>query len=254
VAKSAVKNNGKKKKPDDYHGFRIFLVICFIVTAIVCVLLLLAVIHTHLYGVTASRQEHASLLELAEALDLFESADEHRPYVSVFDREMREINPDYVCWISIDGTGINYPVVRGNDNERYLNRTFYGEDNIYGAIFMDYRCRDENTPNIIIYGHNTRTGDMFSGLHRFLNARYITEHPVIVLKINDRYLEYEIVTARKTNINDPAYFLDFSAPGSFTAFLERNGAPLDATQIITLSTCVSAGNNDERVIVQGVRR
>ena len=59
--------------------------------------------------------------------------------------------------------------------------------------------------------------------------------------------------ARMTDINDPAYYLDFSKPDSYETFLKRNGAPPDAEQIITLSTCVGTGN-DRRMIVQGALR
>jgi sortase B len=119
---------------------------------------------------------------------------------------------------------------------------------------MDYRCAGEYVPHIIIYGHNTRYGDMFRELHRFLDEQFLAEYPIITLKVNDRTVEYEIFSARKTDIYDPAYHLDFSAPGSFRAFAERNGAPPNAAQIITLSTCVSGNNDDERVIVQGALR
>jgi hypothetical protein len=77
---------------------------------------------------------------------------------------------------------------------------------------------------------------------------------VITLIVNDRIVEYEVFSARATNINDPAYFLDFSTAGSFVTFLERCGAPADARQIITLSTCVSGNDKDERVVVQGSLR
>jgi len=198
------------------------------------------------------QRERASLLELAETLESEKSP--AYTYLSAFDSEMRQINPDYLCWIQIENTTIDYPVVRGNDNEQYLNRSFYGERNRYGAVFMDYRCIGDYVPHIIIYGHNSRRGDMFSDLHNFLDERYLAEHPIITLKVNDRIVEYEIYSARKTDINDPAYFLDFSTPGSFRAFAERCGAPLDAAQIITLSTCVSGNNRNERIIVQGALR
>ena len=160
----------------------------------------------------------------------------------------------YICWIKIEGTKVDYPVVRGNDNEKYLHTSFSGEENILGALFMDYRCAGEQVPHIIIYGHNGREGDMFGDLWRFLDRQFLAGHPVITLKVNDRIVEYEIFSARKTDVTDQAYFLDFSAPGSFQAFAERNGAPQGAAQIITLSTCYSGDNDDERVIVQGVLR
>ena len=173
------------------------------------------------------------------------------PHVSLFDEAMREINPDYVAWLSIGGTVIDYPVVRGPDNEKYLNLSFFGETNSHGTLFMDYRNIGEHVPHIIIYGHNTRTGDKFGELRNFLDPIFFASNNTITLMANDRIVEFEIFAARRTNVHDYAYFLDFNEPGAFHAFLERTGAPPNAVQVITLSTCVSRGNDDERMIVQG---
>ena len=209
-----------------------------------------------------TREEIASLpvpVPVPEATDLAEAPvplaeAAAQPHSSEFDAEMRGINPDYICWLKIDDTEISYPVVRGEDNETYLGMSFYGESNYFGSLFMDYRCMGDSVPNIIIFGHNSRQGDMFGTLRNYLNEDYLENHPVITLVANDRAVEYEVFSARRTNVDDPAYFLDFSEPGAFGGFLERCGAPADAAQVLTLSTCVSGDDKDERVIVQGALR
>jgi sortase B len=168
-----------------------------------------------------------------------------------FDTAMADINPDYICWLKIEGTAVDFPVVRSDDNEKYLNLTFYGQENVYGSIFMDYRCAGTNVPHILIYGHNTKDGDMFGSLRDFLNKDYRAKHKIISLTINNRVNEYEIFDARMTDVDDPAYNLSFNGPEAFPAFAEECGADEDAKQIITLSTCVSGNDKDERVIVQG---
>jgi len=245
-----------------------------IVAIIICgsiALFLTLMVMGNACNIRASRIEYDSLREIADDYEASRAEYEHlreiagenigMAYTSAFDEEMRRINPDYICWIRIDGTGIDYPVVRGSDNERYLKTSFSGEEKIAGTIFMDYRNvgefltykSGESLQHIIIYGHNLQRGGMFTDLRKFLNAQFLEENNIITLTANDRTVEFEIFSARLSDVNDPAYFLNFDASHSFPRFANRIDAPLIATQIITLSTCVSGGSDDARVIVQGYR-
>lgn len=47
-------------------------------------------------------------------------------------------NNDFVGWINIDGTEIDYPVVQADDNDYYLNHNFDREKESRGTVFMDY--------------------------------------------------------------------------------------------------------------------
>jgi sortase B len=207
--------------------------------------LLVAALGRNGSDLSESKQEYE---DLAQTVVNAQAAE----YVSEFDEEMRGINGDYVFWLTIDGTTIDYPVVRGADNETYLSRSFYGEDNKFGALFIDYRCVGDYVPHIIVFGHNTQSGHMFGDLKNFLDEDFLKEHPTITVTIGGRSVEYEIVKVRQTDVNDPVYDLDFSVPGSFAAFIRRCGISQLPEQVITLSTCVSRGNDAERVIVQGI--
>ncbi|MCL2049206.1 MAG: class B sortase [Defluviitaleaceae bacterium] len=175
-------------------------------------------------------------------------------FPNALDEEMRAINPDYLGMVRIDGTPVNFPVVRGAENEKYLSTTFQGAENVLGAIFMDSRSVGEYVPHIIIYGHqaNDTGGEwlMFGMLNYFLNEQYTAQHPIITLMTNDTIAEFEIFSVRATDVYDPAYKLHVDDAKSFAEFLEANHAPADAVQILTLSTCIGAGN-DRRLVVQG---
>lgn len=215
-------------------------------------------IMAHFNSLRASGAEYDSLRDVANNT---QSSGVSDAQVSELDLEMLKINPDYICWIRVEGTNIDHPVVQGEDNEKYLTTSFSGDYNMAGSIFMDYRVEGEiaaytageSLPHIIIYGHNTNGGGMFSDLRKFQNEQFFDENRTITLIINDVEVRYEIFSARHSNINDPAYFLNFEAPRSFYGFANRIDAPMAATQIITLSTCVSTGDSDERFIVQGYR-
>jgi sortase B len=161
-----------------------------------------------------------------------------------------EINPDYTCWIRIDGTGIDYPVARGEDNEKYLSTTFMCESNKSGAIFMDSRCTDGFDGLAILYGHNMKDGTMFAGLNRYCEDGYLAENPDITVITRDgETLVYRIFAVRVTDITDMTYTLpdkDWEARESYMAALDSSR---NVERALVLSTCVSGGNEDERLLV-----
>ena len=77
-------------------------------------------------------------------------------------------NPDTVAWLYVPNTKINYPVVRGEDNEYYLTHSFDGDEGWlanYGTVFLDYRNNpDWSDASYFIYGHHMNDGSMFSDL------------------------------------------------------------------------------------------
>jgi sortase B len=190
-------------------------------------------------------------INIAEQSDLHDKPDTYIETADGVSNKLTSINPDYKCWIKIEGTIVDYPVVRAGDNEKYLNLTFFGEKNKYGTLFMDYRCDLEKSPHIIIYGHNTKNGEFFGSLNKYLDKKYKDAHTTVTLIMNEKVVNYEIFAVRKSTIKDQAYRLDFKTPGSFGEFAERCGAPEDTAQILTLSTCVSGNDNNERILIQG---
>ena len=49
------------------------------------------------------------------------------------------ITDEMVAWLTIDGTNIDYPVMQGSDNSRFLNIDPFGEYSLSGSIFLDSR-------------------------------------------------------------------------------------------------------------------
>ena len=166
--------------------------------------------------------------------------------------ELAALNRDFIGWITI-GSSIDYPVVRGSDNTKYMNTTFLGHRNTAGAIFMDYRhTRGFDEPVSTIYGHHTRDGSMFSALVQYLNPAHIRSSPTINITARDgRTFTYRIFDARLTDAWDEAYTIGISdsarAAGAFT------GAPANASHFMLLSTCTRSRNDDERILVLAAR-
>ena len=89
-------------------------------------------------------------------------------------------NPDTVGWLYAPDTRISYPVVKGNENEYYLYRTFERVYDGFGTIYFDYRCsRDLSDPSCVIYGHNMQNGSMFADLMKYEDPEWYKEHPAL---------------------------------------------------------------------------
>lgn len=92
---------------------------------------------------------------------------------------LTELNADLVGWITIDGTGIDYPVVQAQDNQFYLTQNFEREKDRHGAIFMDFRCRPGDWENTILYGHHMKDGTMFRALSDYKKEEFYESHQKI---------------------------------------------------------------------------
>ena len=57
-------------------------------------------------------------------------------------------NPDFIAWLRIPGTNVDYPVVQTDDPDDYLNHTFSGKSSVVGTLFSladaDYAAPGRN--------------------------------------------------------------------------------------------------------------
>ena len=172
--------------------------------------------------------------------------DEPEPVV-----DLLEINPDYIGWIKIEGTPIDYPVVQGRDNERYVRLTFTGEYNRAGTIFMDWKSKGAFESSIpLLYGHNLRDGGMFAHLHNYRYKSFLDEHPMInIVTKDDEALTYRIFAVVLTSVFDDLFTLFDKSQDNIERYFAGHGAPEATERFLALSTCVGRGDDDERLLV-----
>jgi len=171
--------------------------------------------------------------------------------------DLTNINPDYVGWIRINGTEIDYPVVQGTDNTKYLTTTFTGENNPSGTIFMDSACTNGFDFFTILHGHNMRDGSMFAGLHRFTDNRFRADFSEIIVYSPTRgILTYKIFAVKLTNIYDEVFNLPtqgIAERGRYFADFGFSEEDLrDNLDIMVLATC-TLGERNERLLVFSAR-
>lgn len=104
----------------------------------------------------------------------FEINSETQEVVKIDWNYLKSVNEDVIAWIEIEGTNINYPILKEKDTY-YLHHTFDRKYNSNGSIFTtnSYPFVDAET---IVYGHNMRNGSMFSKLGKYLNEDFLYSH------------------------------------------------------------------------------
>ena len=206
----------------------------------------------------AAGTEYESLADIAYIKD--GEAGNGANYQSPIDfAALTAINPDVIGWIVIDGTNIDYPIVQGSDNDAYLHKTFSGERNSSGSIFLDCRnAPDFSDRNSIIYGHKMKNGSMFAGLTQYKEQGFYEQHPAFTIYTPDAEYRCEVFAAYVTSGVSEAYTLDFNGDVDFAEYIndavsrslvQTGVAPTAKDRIVTLSTCDYTYDN-ARMVVQ----
>ncbi len=176
---------------------------------------------------------------------------------------LREINPDYVFWLQIPETVIDYPVVY-KDNDYYLRRDFYGEKNKHGTIFLDVSCglSDEF---LLLHGHNMKDGTMFGSLRNFKDNVYRSQHKEIILGMDKEEVRFQIVAGAIVDLYDAERFVFEVLPETeaetrlYFAELKEHALWCDyfewepGQRVVLLSTC-DYGSEEERFVVIAVEK
>ena len=177
-------------------------------------------------------------------------------------------NGDFVAWLKIPGTKINYPVVWTDRVDYYLTHTFSGKESKIGTLFSLGKT-DYQTPgrNIAVYGHHITTsgGNMFQPLMSYKKKSYFETHKTVYFDTLYDLGEYTIFAVINIKSTDwDASTASFDSDQSFLSFVNRaRAASLYDTgvevnendHILTLITCDRDYHNpDGRLIVMAVKQ
>ncbi len=178
-------------------------------------------------------------------------------------------NNDFVGWISIEGTNIDYPVMQTVDTPNYyLKRNFDKQYSDYGVPYVQENCDLEFSDNCVLYGHHMNNGTMFSDLCKYADEDFYREHKTIRFDTLSDFGEYEVIAAFKTaayseqgfkyyhfTLADSAEDFDTYIAKCKELSLYDTGVTAEyGDRLITLSTCEYSRPNGRMVVVakQGV--
>ena len=185
---------------------------------------------------------------------------------------LAEENPDMIGWISIADTPVDYPVMyTPEEPQYYLNRDFDRKYTAEGMPFLDARC-DAAAPsdNLIVYGHNMRSGRMFGTLSRYRDEEYRQAHSLISFDTLTERRMYRLyagfvirLAGNEQDADTMCYRVDLTSDGEqlqalldyasqHALFIDPEVEPRLQDQLLTLSTCTSVRRN-ERFVLMAVR-
>ena len=174
-------------------------------------------------------------------------------------KSLKEINSDVVAWIKVNGTNIEYPVVKGKDNNYYLKHNLKKEYNNAGWIFADYKNKFDGTDrNIVIFGHNTKDGSMFGSLKNVLESDWQKEvkNTIIVMVNENEPIIYQVFSTYSIKPEDYYITTEFKDGEDFSKFIDTikkrsnhdyNVNVDSSDSVLTLSSCI--GDGSKRVVL-----
>ena len=255
-----------------------------LITAFIIAVACIYIIVKYYASSTDSKEKNDNLTSMHQQLEA-ENEDVSQPqepiitddedYIPPMIREQipfYEMNNDVVGWIEIENTRVNLPILQGETNDEYHSSDINGKPDEYGCIYIDYRCRfthNEQSDNLVIYGHDTKTNSMFGDLDQykpsFGTIRFLKEHPVIKLDSNYYRSEYVIFAVIITNAHEkdgevwPYHNeIEFTDELDFQTFISNakkrsmydTGIDVEyGEKLVTLSTCATDFEDSRLVVI-----
>ncbi len=176
-------------------------------------------------------------------------------------------NDDMAAWLKIPDTVIDYPVMwTPKDENYYLYRSFDKKENKNGCLILDTDSSlTPLTTNLIIHGHNMKSGAMFGNLTDYEDRKYYEKHKQIILYTPERQHNYEVIAVFRSQVykkSDKVFkfynffqadteeeFLDFYNNIKALSLYDTGVSASFGDHFITLSTCVYHVTNGRFVVV-----
>lgn len=231
---------------------------------IICMILLLAL--SVVFAVSACfyiSEYFQDKKQLDELKSIAQTVDDNTQNSNNKYAELYAQNSDFIGWIRIDGTSIDYPVMQSKDDpDFYLKHNFSKEYSRFGIPYMQENC-GFSSDNIIIYGHNIKSKSMFNELTEYKDKDFYTAHKYITFDTLEEQRTYKVIAAFKTvaysdsgfkyyafvNANTEEEFDDYVAKCKALSFYDTGVTAEYGDKLLTLSTCEYSQKNGRLAVV-----
>lgn len=170
-----------------------------------------------------------------------------------------ELPSNFVAWVYVPGTKVDYPVVRDNPEEPgfYLSHDAEGAYSEWGTPYVANGCEDGlESPLVMIYGHHMSDGTMFADFARYGARSFAEDHDEIILHTRQRaiHLEPKLVNIVDANAKDVR--LDFANQEELDDYMAEEasesevslGTPLTDQRAYAFVTCSYETGNSRTIV------
>lgn len=161
--------------------------------------------------------------------------------------KLSNINTDIIGWIKINDTNIDYPILKDTDNLKYLKHSFGGKYNNNGSIFTlnNNPFQDYET---VLYGHNMKSGIMFSELGKYMNKEFFDKHSSFEIYTKNQNYKATVFSCYSIGINkeeNNIKLLDFEEQVEYYKKASKYSVDnvSEIKKIVKLSTCSYLNNH-----------
>ena len=226
--------------------------------------LLLVVIFLRVFTYYQAEKEYEEISKISEEVPVVQGVvEETKPEIAKLNQKLegqKEVNEDIIGWITLEDSKIDYPIVKGENNEYYMNHTVLGTENPAGAIFMETLNKDDFSDIVtFVYGHRMKDGSMFGNLKHYTDKEYWEVHREFQISTYQDNRIYEIFSVHRADVTDSTFQIFFEAGEEYERYLqEQKNVSFYETgvnvskedQIVILVTC-AYDVQTERIVVLG---
>lgn len=236
-----------------------------IIRIFLLVLLVTIFVTSNMYLYKELNEERKQEIVFEELSNIVEETEIKEENNKINIQKLYEENNDFVGWLKIKDTNINYPIMQTEIERKdyYLKRNFYKEYSSLGTPYIAEYCNILNSDNVIIYGHHITKNKMFGELENYKNKEFYENHKIINFNTIYGEINYEIISVFKTIVyeEDTFKYYDFVKAENKEEYYnfinkceelslyETEKTARYGDKLLTLSTCEYSNKNGRLVIV-----
>ena len=161
--------------------------------------------------------------------------------------EIENINQDIIGWIEIEDTNINYPILQDDNSLNYLYHSFDNNYDKNGSIFTinDNPFIDKET---VLFGHNMKSGLMFSDLKNYLNKEFFINHQEFMIYTKNQNYTAKIFSAYSIGVKEEEENIkDLNFDEKIKYYKDKSSIKVDdinnIEKVVKLATCSYINNH-----------